>query len=84
MCRQTGEFGNYGCAELVVVPGDVPEDAPADYRWRIRAEGRNGRFVFIEHGEDPIPPDPTFRFAEGGERPGPDTIRLGLDPVGRE
>lgn len=54
-CAQTFEFGNFGCAVLVVHPGDLPESAPDSYRWKISAEGEETRFEFIEAGQNPIP-----------------------------
>ncbi len=39
-CPQTYEFGNYGCARLVVLPGSFPAAAPSPYRWKVGAEGQ--------------------------------------------
>lgn len=36
-CYQTREFGNYGCARLVVVVDAPPQPWPAAYRWDTRA-----------------------------------------------
>lgn len=55
MCPQTNELGNYGCAELVVLPGDLPENAPPSYRWKVSGEGEDHEFEFLEQGEDPLP-----------------------------
>lgn len=36
-CPQTGEFGNYGCARIVVMVQGPPQPWPALYRWDVRA-----------------------------------------------
>lgn len=41
-CPQTYEFGNYGCARLVVIPGALPADAPTRTRWKISTDGPPG------------------------------------------
>lgn len=37
VCRQTYEFGNYGCARLVVIVNPPPQPWPVGYRWDVRA-----------------------------------------------
>jgi hypothetical protein len=36
VCRQTYEFGNYGCARMVVTFQPPPKPWPAGYRWDVR------------------------------------------------
>ena len=36
-CAQTREFGNYGCARLVVMVQGPPQPWPAGRRWDVRA-----------------------------------------------
>jgi hypothetical protein len=36
-CPPTREFGNYGCARLVVMVQAPPQPWPAPYRWIVRA-----------------------------------------------
>lgn len=38
-CNQTYEFGNYGCARIVVIFQPPPKPWPAGYRWDVRAWG---------------------------------------------
>lgn len=40
-CPQSYEFGNYGCARLVVLLGPLPADAPLPYRWKVSAQGES-------------------------------------------
>lgn len=37
VCRQTYEFGNYGCARMVVIVEPPPQPWPVGYRWDVRA-----------------------------------------------
>ena len=37
VCFQTYEFGNFGCARLVVIAEPPPQPWPVGYRWDVRA-----------------------------------------------
>jgi hypothetical protein len=43
VCRQTYEFGNYGCARVLVMFEDPTAPAPASYRYDVRAVPANDR-----------------------------------------
>lgn len=53
VCHQTYEFGNYGCARLVVVVEGPPQPWPLGPRWDVRAvsarEGTGANDAFAPH-----------------------------------
>jgi hypothetical protein len=55
-CQQTYEFGNYGCARLVVIVEGPPQPWPAAYRWDTRAvPARDGTGTDLSLVPNPAP-----------------------------
>lgn len=52
-CPQTYEFGNHGCAKLVVLPGILPPQSPSPYVWKVSAQGESA--ATFEAGRDSWP-----------------------------
>jgi hypothetical protein len=52
-CQQTYEFGNYGCARIVVMVQGPAQPWPASYRWDVRAvptrDGSGADVAFSVH-----------------------------------
>ncbi|HEX2078788.1 MAG TPA: hypothetical protein VHG08_13790 [Longimicrobium sp.] len=47
-CPPTGEFGNYGCARIVVMVEGPPQPWPALYRWHVYAKPAREGTGFVE------------------------------------
>lgn len=47
-CPPTGEFGNYGCARIVVMVEGPPQPWPALYRWHVYALPAREGTGFVE------------------------------------
>jgi hypothetical protein len=72
-CHQTYEFGNYGCARLVVVVDAPPQPWPAAYRWDTRAvPAREGTGTDLSLVPNPAPGAVPLRLIRH-EQPAPGT-----------
>lgn len=53
-CPQTYEFGNSGCAKLLVILDGPPLPWPALYRWSVRALSADSALQIFALGPDPV------------------------------
>ena len=53
-CPQTYEFGNSGCARLLVILDGPPLPWPASYRWSVRALPADSVLQVFALGPDPV------------------------------
>lgn len=69
-CPQTYEFGNYGCARIVVMVEGPPQPWPAFYRWDVRAvparEGSGGDVAFSPRPDTGMVPLQVTRWHSPG------------------
>ncbi|MHB1193839.1 MAG: hypothetical protein ACYC6F_12420 [Longimicrobiales bacterium] len=53
-CRQTYEFGNYGCARFLTLIELPPEPPPTLHRWSVKARSANPESERAALGADPV------------------------------
>lgn len=53
-CRQTREFGNFGCARIVAILEVVPEPWPSSRRWSVKTRAVDTSLQLGSLGPDPV------------------------------